>query len=39
MILTWLGIILTLAALAAWMIYENRQLIKHVARFALGPQR
>jgi len=37
MILTWLGIIVTLAALAAWMIYENRQLIKHVARFSLGP--
>ena len=37
MILTWLGIIVTLAALAAWVIYENRQLIKHVARFSLGP--
>jgi hypothetical protein len=37
MILTWLGILVTLAALAAWMIYENRQLIKHVARFSLGP--
>jgi hypothetical protein len=37
MILTWLGIIVTLAALAAWTIYENRQLIKHVARFSLGP--
>ena len=39
MILTWLGIIVTLAALAAWVIYENRQLIKHVARFSLGPTR
>ena len=29
----------TLAALAAWIIYENRQLIKHVARFSLGPTR
>ena len=37
MILTWLGIIATLAALVAWTIYENRQLIKHVARFSLGP--
>ena len=37
MILTWLGIIVTLAALVAWIIYENRQLIKHVARFSLGP--
>jgi hypothetical protein len=39
MILTWLGILVTLAALAAWMIYENRQLIKHVGRFSLGPSR
>ena len=37
MILTWLGILVTLAALAAWVVYENRQLIKHVARFSLGP--
>jgi hypothetical protein len=37
MILTWLGIIVTLAALAAWVIYENRQLIRHVARFG-GPK-
>ena len=39
MILTWLGILVTLAALAAWMIYENRQLIKHVGRFSLGPSK
>ena len=39
MILTWLGILATLAALVAWIIYENRQLIKHVARFSLGPTR
>jgi len=31
-ILTVLGIIATLAALAAWVIYENRQLVRHVAR-------
>jgi hypothetical protein len=37
MILTWLGIFVTLAVLAAWVIYENRQLIKHVGRFSLGP--
>ena len=37
MILTWLGIVVTLLALAAWVIYENRQLIKHVGRFSLGP--
>jgi hypothetical protein len=35
MILTWLGIVVTLAALAAWAIYENRQLILHVARFGV----
>ena len=39
MIVTWLGIALTLAALAAWVIYENRQLIMHVGRFSLGPSR
>src|SRR5918997_432427 len=33
MILTWLGILVTLAVLAAWIIYENRQLVRHVARF------
>jgi hypothetical protein len=33
MILTWLGIVVTLAVLAAWVIYENRQLIRHVGRF------
>lgn len=37
MILTWLGIVVMLAALAAWVIYENRQLIKHVGRFG-GPR-
>ena len=33
MILTWLGILVTLAVLVAWVIYENRQLVRHVARF------
>ena len=37
MIVTWLGIVVTLLALVAWVIYENRQLIKHVGRFSLGP--
>ena len=37
MILTWLGIVATVLALIAWVVYENRQLIKHVARFSLGP--
>jgi hypothetical protein len=37
MILVWLGIFVTLAVLAAWIIYENRQLVRHVARFG-GPR-
>ena len=37
MIVVWLGILTTLAVLAAWVIYENRQLIGHVARFGGGP--
>jgi hypothetical protein len=32
MIVTWMGIALTIAALVAWVIYENRQLVRHVAR-------
>jgi hypothetical protein len=37
-ILTVLGIAATLAALVAWVVYENRQLVGHVARFrARGP--
>jgi hypothetical protein len=31
-ILTWLGIIAMLVALVAWVIFENRRLISHVAR-------
>ncbi len=37
MILTWLGIAVTLLVLVAWIVYENRQLIGHVGRFSLGP--
>jgi len=36
MILTSLGIAVTIAVLVLWVIYENRQLIGHVARF--GPK-
>jgi hypothetical protein len=32
MILTWLGIVVTVAVLIAWVLYENRRLIGHVAR-------
>jgi hypothetical protein len=32
MILTWLGIAVTIAVLVAWVLYENRQLVVHVAR-------
>jgi hypothetical protein len=37
MILTWLGIVVTVTVLVAWVLYENRQLVLHVAR--LGRQR
>jgi hypothetical protein len=36
-ILTWLGIIVTVVALIAWMVYENRQLIGHVMRVRSRP--
>lgn len=36
MILTWLGIAVMVAVLVAWVLYENRQLVLHVAR--LGRQ-
>jgi hypothetical protein len=32
MILTWLGIVVTVLVLLAWVVYENRQLVRHVAR-------
>ena len=32
MILTWAGIIATMLALLAWVVWENRQLVGHVAR-------
>jgi hypothetical protein len=32
MILTWLGIVVMVVVLVAWVLYENRQLITHVAR-------
>jgi hypothetical protein len=38
-ILTWLGIIVTVVALIAWMVYENRQLIGHVVRVRSRPAR
>jgi hypothetical protein len=33
-IVTWLGIVFMLATLIAWVVYENRQLIRHVARLS-----
>lgn len=37
-LLTVLGIVVMVAALVAWVVYENRQLVGHVARFrARGP--
>ena len=35
-VLTWLGIAVTLAVLIAWIVYENRQLVSHVARYRMG---
>jgi hypothetical protein len=34
MLLTWVGIVATVVALVAWSLYENRQLIRHVARLS-----
>ena len=37
-ILTWLGIAFMLAALVAWVLWENRQLIRHALRLGgTGP--
>jgi hypothetical protein len=36
-VLTVLGIVVTLAALVAWVLYENRQLVSHVARLRSRP--
>ena len=36
-ILTWLGIVVTVACLVAWMLYENRQLVSHVTRLGRRP--
>lgn len=35
-ILTGLGIAATIIALVAWVVYENRQLVGHVARYRAG---
>ena len=37
MVLTWLGIVVTIAVLVAWVIYENRQFIRHMARGGIPP--
>jgi hypothetical protein len=36
MILTWLGIAVTVAVLIAWVVYENRRLIEYSVRGRLG---
>jgi hypothetical protein len=36
MILTWVGIVTMVVVLVAWVIYENRRLVGHVARFGVG---
>ena len=30
--LTWIGIIFTVAVLVGWVLYEQRMLVRHVAR-------
>ena len=37
MLLVWVGIVTTVVVLVAWFLYENRQLIGHVARLS-GPK-
>src|ERR671915_796083 len=32
MVLTWLGIVVTVLVLIAWVLYENRQLVRHATR-------
>jgi hypothetical protein len=36
MILTWLGIVVTVVVLVAWVMYENRRLIEYSLRGRLG---
>lgn len=36
MILTWLGILVTILVLVAWVVYENRRLIEYSVRGRLG---
>ena len=36
MILTWLGIVVTVLVLLAWVVYENRRLIEYSVRGRLG---
>jgi hypothetical protein len=36
MILTWLGIVVTVLVLVAWVVYENRRLIEYSLRGRLG---
>ena len=35
MILTWVGIVVSIAVLVVWVVYENRQFIHHMARRGL----
>ena len=36
MILTWLGIVVTVLVLIAWVVYENRRLVEYSVRSRLG---
>jgi len=35
-VLTYLGIIVTLAVIVLWVVYENRRLLAHAARLSVG---
>ena len=38
MVLTWIGIVVMVLVLIAWMVYENRRLINYVRGSAAGRQ-
>ena len=35
-VLTWIGIIVMLAVIVAWVLYENRRLLAHAVRLSAG---
>ena len=35
-VLTWIGIVVMVAVIVGWMVYENRQLLAHAARLSVS---